>query len=82
MAGRFDTDPDIIRGRDAADRVKAQGGDAFDATLAFIRTAFDEVAAARQRKQRAVRIPAIVRPDDEGAQRTAVVIDSLPRRHP
>lgn len=73
-------DPDMIRGRRAAEAVTAAGGSAMDAALAWIRTTFDETAAERRRAQRAERTPAILKPDD-GIHRTAVVIDSLPWRH-
>ena len=74
-------DPDMERGRQAAEAVRAAGGSAMEAALAWIRTTFDETAAERDRARRAARAPAVLKPDD-GAHRTAVVIDSLPRRHP
>lgn len=73
--------PDMIRGRQAAEAVRAAGGSALDAALAWIRTTFDETAAERRRAQRAQRAPAILKPDND-IHGTAVVIDSLPRRHP
>jgi hypothetical protein len=77
----FRDDPGMIRGRKAADAVRAAGGSAMDAALAWIATTFDETAAERSRARRAARAPAILKPDD-GTPRTCAVIDSLPRRHP
>jgi len=45
-------DPDLERGRAAAAAVKARGGSAMEAALAFIDTAFDETARARRLEQR------------------------------
>lgn len=53
-------DPDMERGRKAAEAVTAAGGSAMDAALAWIRTTFDETAAVRHRAERAARAPAIL----------------------
>ena len=72
-------DPDIIRGRAVAEAVKAAGGDAMAQALAWIGAAFDETAAACSAERRKNRPPAFLKPDN-GAPRTACIIDSLPRR--
>lgn len=70
-------DPDIIRGREAANAVIAAGGSAMDAALKAIEVAFDETARARSMARRAARVAAILEAND-GAQRTACIIFSAP----
>jgi hypothetical protein len=52
-------DPDLERGRLAAERVKAEGGSAMDAADAWIKTSFDETARQNTLRERAERLRAL-----------------------
>jgi hypothetical protein len=75
-------DPDMERGRLAAEAVKAAGGSAMDAALAWIETTFDETAHQNTLRRRAERLRELQsQPPAPRPHRTVCIIDSLPQRH-